>query len=576
MFYEKTVINFVLLVSLLSCVPTLSSPCPRSEIPLTVSTILGTVTGTTLENGAKRFTLPFAEPPLGPLRFSNPQPLQTFPEDYDGSTTKPSCYQGDLGARGGNPPSEDCLYYNVYVPSTAQVGDSLPVMVWIHGGSFISGSSTAFGLDGSNLANSQNLIVISLQYRLGVFGFFQSQGLVDEMEGGGVGQDRVSGNQALRDVVEALQVICSTVQDFGGDIDRVTLFGQSSGAHMIRSLLETPSASNLFRNAILHSDTANYGDSTSDQSNALGAYVMDQLGCYDLGCLRNQSSEDLLQASYSAYSSLPASDGSYPQGEPWRPVKGSYLTGDVDSPFGGFSKPMILSTVRNEAGSLIGSNFAATTPGSSLIYYKDDQGGASDYGFSFPMLAEGIFNQGRGLTLSEQPCYSTQNDTQTSDSLREALESLATDGLWRCSNQFSALLFDQPQIYLSQTDLAITYPSNSEIDYCQTDRHVCHEDDILTVFGTSTSMDQAQASMSKEIQVRWANFARVQDPNAKGYPTWPSVRSTKVGGYEGEQLDLLHFGSTEDGGSTLEQSQRPQQCGQVWGRLVQFDWQIYG
>jgi carboxylesterase type B len=127
----------------------------------------------------------------------------------------------------------------LYVPTTLKANSGVPTLLWIHGGSFIAGSATAPGLDGSKLAIATNSIVAVMQYRLGALGFMAPSGAT---------------NLAVKDTINAMNFLAKVVPSFGGSVSKITLAGQSSGAGMIRALLATPSASSLFQSAILQSD----------------------------------------------------------------------------------------------------------------------------------------------------------------------------------------------------------------------------------------------------------------------------------------------------------------------------------
>ncbi|KAG6330805.1 hypothetical protein ID866_8282 [Astraeus odoratus] len=135
--------------------------------------------------------------------------------------------------------SEDCLAMVLYVPTSLTIQSSVPTLVWIHGGSFMVGSASGAGLDGSALADATNSIVAVIQYRLGALGFIAPNGQT---------------NLGLKDVVNALQFLNKIVPSFGGDASKITVAGQSSGANLIRALLAVPSAQSLFQSAILESD----------------------------------------------------------------------------------------------------------------------------------------------------------------------------------------------------------------------------------------------------------------------------------------------------------------------------------
>jgi len=158
------------------------------------------------------FKIPFAKPPVGSLRFKSPVPVQSWTNVLDGTRFSKQCYQDNSSDNSNS--SEDCLYLNIYRPLNS-LNRKLPILVWIHGGSFVAGSGSLY--DGSFLALTQNIIVVTINYRLGAFGFFYLSGT-----------DAV-GNQALRDQNLALKWVYNNAHTFGGDQKRITLDGQSAG-----------------------------------------------------------------------------------------------------------------------------------------------------------------------------------------------------------------------------------------------------------------------------------------------------------------------------------------------------------
>lgn len=324
------------------------------------------------------------------------------------------------------------------------------------------------------------MIVVTLQYRLGLFGFLQTSDTVDEKAGGAPGSPKVAGNQATRDVVAALGYVSAHIGSFGGDKSSVTIFGQSSGAHMIRALLTTPAAAPYFARAILHSDTSDYGEGTADISNELGSYALQQLNCSDIACVRGKSADDVISAEYSAYSNVPAQNPSVPSGEPWRPVLGSYVTSALEQDAANGqgvpgNKPVIITTVQNEAGSVIGANFEAAPPNSTRMpewYDNSTSLGIQD-------VMNGFFGTDRSATLCESSTYACDNATAVDDGIRQRAEVIATDGLWRCAAQTEArnLAGAESKVWLAQWDLGVTYASNTYNDYCAENGAVCHEDE---------------------------------------------------------------------------------------------------
>jgi para-nitrobenzyl esterase len=208
--------------------------------------------------------IPFAQPPIGPLRWRVPQPVAPWPGVLD--ATKPSrpCMQSLQGVDSFvqpiaeaygvaySPqqlnPSEDCLYLNIWTPRL-QPAAHLPVMVWLHGGSNRVGSGAEPGYDGSSLA-SLGVIVVTINYRLGVMGFFAHPELTAESP------HHSSGNYGLLDQIAALQWVQQNINRFGGDPGNVTLFGESAGSVDATTLMASPLAANLFRRVIAESGPA--------------------------------------------------------------------------------------------------------------------------------------------------------------------------------------------------------------------------------------------------------------------------------------------------------------------------------
>jgi para-nitrobenzyl esterase len=194
--------------------------------------------------------VPYAEPPLGPLRWCAPQPAQPWHGVRDALQVSPCGYQpAPFGATQTDAivGSEDCLYLNIWAPAPASDAEQLPVMVWIHGGSNSKGHGGSF--DGGVLATTQRVIVVTVNYRLGVFGWFHHPALHSAQA---PASDR-SGNYALLDLMAALQWIKNNIGVFGGNAHKITVFGESSGGLNIFGLLTSPLAVDLFQRAIIQS-----------------------------------------------------------------------------------------------------------------------------------------------------------------------------------------------------------------------------------------------------------------------------------------------------------------------------------
>ncbi|NXP47622.1 SASB hydrolase, partial [Heliornis fulica] len=197
--------------------------------------------------------LPFATPPIGPLRFSEPQPPKPWKGVRDATSYPPMCLQDKVQGQIFSDVitnrkekvllqvSEDCLYLNVYSPVSTENQEKLPVFVWIHGGGLVFGAGSSY--DGSALAAFDNVVVVTIQYRLGIVGYFST------------GDKHARGNWGYLDQVAALQWIQENIVYFGGDPGSVTIVGESAGGVSVSALVLSPLAKGLFHKAISESGT---------------------------------------------------------------------------------------------------------------------------------------------------------------------------------------------------------------------------------------------------------------------------------------------------------------------------------
>jgi para-nitrobenzyl esterase len=250
----------VVVVVLAGCRPNVSEP-PVVADPATERTLAGgTVVGFTGRYGAHVWRgIPYAEPPLGPLRWRAPRPPRAWSGTRPALAAASPCMQmpsvfGGVESRDPDTPvgSEDCLYLNVFAPRFAadavpRNGSRLPVMVWIHGGGNVVGHAGRY--DGGALATREHVVVVTINYRLGPFGWFRHAALRDAS----ASDDDRSGNYGTLDMVQALTWLRANVAAFGGDPDNVTIFGESAGARDVFTLLLSPRAAGLAHRAIVQS-----------------------------------------------------------------------------------------------------------------------------------------------------------------------------------------------------------------------------------------------------------------------------------------------------------------------------------
>ena len=204
----------------------------------------GVIEGVTKDALTIYMGVPFAAPPVGELRWREPQPVVPWKGSRPATTFAPACMQTGVSMPGEKPPatSEDCLYLNIWSPAR-RADERVPVMVWIHGGGYTNGSASMPLYWGDRLAQ-RGVVVVTIAYRLGTLGFLAHPELTAESA------NKSSGNYGLLDQIAALEWIQRNIAAFGGDRERVTIAGQSSGAMAVSMLMASPRAKGLFHRAI--------------------------------------------------------------------------------------------------------------------------------------------------------------------------------------------------------------------------------------------------------------------------------------------------------------------------------------
>ncbi len=308
-----------------------------------VDTTAGTVRGAASDGVATFKGVRYAAPPLGELRFAAPAPVEPWEGVRDALAFGPSCPQPEArpdGWMGEDATDEDCLFLNVFTPAADDA--RRPVMVWFHGGGYTLGSGSWPLYDGSNLARKGDVVVVTVNHRLGVFGYLHLAHL-DEAE-------RAAGNAGTLDLVAALEWVRDNVTRFGGDPGNVTIFGESGGGAKVCSMLALPAARGLFHRGVVQSGPMQFF-STPEEAAALTAKVLGELGLSDddaIAGLRSTPAEALLAAQLAATGASrspmaggfgPVLDGQDLTQHPAKAVQGGQAP-DV---------PLMIGTTRDEA-----------------------------------------------------------------------------------------------------------------------------------------------------------------------------------------------------------------------------------
>ncbi|KAJ7681563.1 Alpha/Beta hydrolase protein [Mycena rosella] len=526
--------SFVLLAVIPCLIWAIPTTDPILARDVSVSTPLGPAQGTLDVDGANRFAVRYANA----TRWAQSTIVTewSLPNGSDDPTALPlQCPQINVDT---STYSEDCLSMILYVPVDVAPDSRVPTLVWIHGGSFDSGSATLPGLDGSKLAIATGSIVAVIQYRLGALGLLMPDG---------------STNFAVRDTINAVEFLGQVLPSFGGDPTMITLAGQSSGASMIRTLLAVPSASSLFRNAILHSDPMDYGFLSTDTQALLQRTFNDLVSCAaaDIACQMALTLDEILDAQVTVEDEATDLDPSTGIGSPLRPVTdGQLVTTTLDSttPFPAVTKPLLLTNVKNEAGPTM----------YDLLFPGPDPVPA----FEFQPVCEASLGVDRTAIVMNSSFYPVDPNGDA----RVPLQLLGTDYIWRCPvwTLARSWVANGGSAYVGLFTVGATDPANADIPYCLEDGVVCHRDDIQLVFGTVPNPTAAQAAVTAEMQARYRVFIQTGNPNAPGLEPWAAATTSDVHARE------LGIKTTPSGDDPIRACTPA-----FWGAAVQYDYQFF-
>jgi para-nitrobenzyl esterase len=473
-----------------------------------VKTAAGMVQGTTTADRQIRVFkgIPYAAPPVGALRWQAPQPAAAWQGTRDATKFGPACLQGPI-FDDVNPPerSEDCLTLNLWTPAFAEasagkpatpVEGKLPVMVWIHGGGFQAGAGGEPRHDGEAFAR-QGVVLVTVNYRLGVFGFLSHPELTRES-----GRN-ASGNYGLLDQVEALRWVQANVAAFGGDPGNVTIFGESAGSLSVSALMVSPLARGLFHKAIGESGAyfrATEGLSLAPRSETeqAGATFVSSLGAESIAAARAMTGDAVLQAALKV--------------QPWFApnVDGYVLTEAVNSAFSAGRQsrvPLLAGWNADEVRARVVLGPKKPT----LRSFGDD-------------TREQFGGDGDAILKA----YPATTDAEAV----EAAAALATDlfmgyPTWKWIETHAQTA--RVPVYRYSFDRKIPVAPDMKINgvpATSRDIGARHAGEIEYVFGALDSVknvtwEPSDRKLSDAMTTYWANFAKTGDPNGSGLPKWP-------------------------------------------------------
>ncbi len=441
--------------------------------------------------------IPFAAPPTGANRWRPPQPVAPWSEVRQATDYGPDCMQLPFpsdAAPLGSKPSEDCLYMNVWTP--AKRSSALPVMVWFYGGGFVNGGSSPAVYDGSHFAE-RGLVLVSFNYRVGRFGFFAHPALSKEDPSAPLA------NYAFMDQIAALKWVRRNVEQFGGDPNNVTIFGESAGGMSVLTMLTSPMSRGLFQKAIIESGGGRslIGPPRYVSESKPNAPSGEQVG---LLFAKNAGITGTDEAALAALRALPAD----------RIVDGLNMA-SMNTPT--YAGPMIDGKV------VIETPEQAFLAGHEMKVPLIDGANSSDIGFSMAKTMDEVFAPfGANKSEAEQ----AYNPGHSSD-VRGIGTSVAADAMMIEPARF--VIREMTDAGQHSYEYRFSYVAGSMRNQWH---GAPHATEIPFVFDTVTAkygkdLTHDDAAIAAQMNEYWVAFAKTGDPNAGGLPKWPAYNAKR-------------------------------------------------
>ncbi|WP_238431528.1 carboxylesterase/lipase family protein [Streptomyces cavernae] len=484
--------------TLLAAVVAAPTPAQAAGGSTLVRTDAGRIQGEVTSEGRQFLGVPYAQPPVGDLRWKAPRPVRPWQGVRQATEFPNRCVQTSSWDPGYEQPSytEDCLYLNAYVPEgSAAVPDGTaqrPVMVWLHGGGLTAGAGEDVVPD--TFARQTGAVVVTVNYRLGAMGFLATDDLDREA------RDGVSGNYGMLDQQAALRWVRANIGRFGGDPARVTIAGESAGGRSVCTQMASPTARGLYRAGIVQSGA--YGDCaarTQRDADTSGAAFARQLGCSDVACLRGKPAQEILQA-----------QGRYD----WGPVVG----GDFLplQPFEAFRK--------GAAARVPVLNGANKDEGTMFAFGQFDANGTPLTAEQYPGVLTSVFGPEQGeralrrYPLSGHPSPTLAYGTAFGDFL------MACPAL-RLGEELKGRGPVYSYEFADRTSPPFASLRNLDTDFPFGATHVNEVQYLFKHFGLRTPLNAEQKVLARRMVQYWGSFIRGGAPRADGQPPMPDQRT---------------------------------------------------